>query len=151
MKFGMHIKTKKKKLIDYVHQSTGHSLNKDSFILGFARRQTAYKRPDLLFRDINELKRINKIYPLHIVYAGKAHPKDSEGKEIIQRIIQLSNDLQGELQIIFLENYSIDVAKRLIAGVDLWINTPEKSLEASGTSGMKAALNGIPQLSVLDG
>jgi len=141
----------KKKLIDYVHQSTGYSMNKDSFILGFARRQTAYKRPDLLFLDINVLKRINKIYPLHIVYAGKAHPKDSEGKEIIQRIIQLSNDLQGELQIIFLENYSIDVAKRLIAGVDLWINTPKKSLEASGTSGMKAALNGIPQLSVLDG
>lgn len=141
----------KKKLVNTVNNLTDQLIDEEKFTIGFARRHTSYKRPELLFWNIDELKRINKKYPLQIIYAGKAHPQDDEGKEIIKRILQLSSDLKGEISVVFLKNYSIELAKKLVAGVDLWLNTPKKNLEASGTSGMKAALNGIPQLSVLDG
>lgn len=141
----------KKKLFDFINQTMDFSLSHKRFTIGFARRQTAYKRPDLLFSDLDYLKEINKSFPLQVLYAGKAHPKDAEGKNFIKKIVEIGHELQGEIPVLFLENYSFDLAKKLVAGVDLWLNNPRKPLEASGTSGMKAAANGIPQLSVLDG
>ena len=120
--------------------------------IGFARRVTAYKRADLVFSDIERLKKIaNEFGGLQFVYAGKAHPSDSEGKQVIRRIFDLKRELKGQIAIAFVPNYDIELAKLITAGVDLWLNTPQPPLEASGTSGMKAALNGIPSLSVLDG
>ena len=120
--------------------------------IGFARRATSYKRGDLLFRDIERLKYIAaQIGPFQIIYAGKAHPRDDGGKTLIQRIQQAKNAMKGNIKIVYLENYDLKLAKMLTSGVDIWLNTPQVPREASGTSGMKAALNGIPSFSVLDG
>lgn len=142
----------KQQLIDEVHQRTGIALEPGVLTLGFARRAAAYKRADLLFHDIERLKHIiHNIGPLQILYGGKAHPQDTAGKEIIRRVCEASQLLQGIAKVVYLENFDWTFAPLLYAGVDLWLNTPKRPEEASGTSGMKAALNGVPSLSILDG
>ena len=142
----------KKKLVQFVNQETNAGLDVDLLTLGFARRAAAYKRPDLLFTDLERLKQIAaKVGPLQVVYAGKAHPQDSAGKEQIQRIFRAKESLRNDIKIAYLQNYSMELGKTMTSGVDVWLNTPQPPLEASGTSGMKAAVNGVPSLSVLDG
>ncbi|MEJ2572605.1 MAG: alpha-glucan family phosphorylase [Gammaproteobacteria bacterium] len=138
-------------LIDKVTALTGVTLNPKVPILGFARRMTAYKRPDLLFADMARLKNIAQQWPFQLVMAGKAHPHDEGGKRLIEQIHAHMRDLDGTVRGVFLPNYDMEHALTMVAGVDVWINTPLRPLEASGTSGMKAAFNGVPHLSVLDG
>lgn len=140
----------KRELIDYVNSSTGSDMDYKTLTIGFARRATAYKRADLLFSDINRLEKIGN-GKIQIIYAGKAHPKDTEGKELIERIFSFRDKLKGKIKITFLQNYNMDSALKLVSGVDIWLNTPLRPLEASGTSGMKAAHNGVINFSVLDG
>ncbi len=142
----------KKSLLGYVNRETNAGMDHDHFTIGFARRSTAYKRGDLLFSDIDRLKRIAlQAGPLQIVYAGKAHPRDGDGKELIRRIFRAKELLREAVRVAYLENYDMELGGRIVAGVDLWLNTPEPPNEASGTSGMKAAMNGVPSLSILDG
>jgi starch phosphorylase len=142
----------KEELLREVEQRTGVSLDSSVMTLGFARRTTAYKRADLLFSDLERLKRTaREVGPLQVIYAGKAHPKDSGGKALIRRVFQAAAALGDEVRVVYLEDYNIFLAKLICSGVDLWLNTPQRPHEASGTSGMKAALNGIPSLSILDG
>ncbi|MBI4367035.1 MAG: alpha-glucan family phosphorylase, partial [Deltaproteobacteria bacterium] len=142
----------KQDLFAEIAARTGRALQGDVFTIGYARRATTYKRPDLLFTDLERLRAIAKTHgALQIVYAGKAHPKDQPGKDLIRRIFAAAAALGNDIPVIYLEDYDMAVAKKLCAGVDLWLNTPRKPQEASGTSGMKAALNGVPSLSVLDG
>jgi starch phosphorylase len=142
----------KKILIDSIFQETGVQLDPEVLTIGFARRATAYKRADLIFYDINRLVDISRKYgKIQLVFSGKAHPEDWSGKELIRKIVQISQQLRGKIEVVYLENYNINLAKRMVSGVDLWLNTPKKPQEASGTSGMKAAHNGIPSLSILDG
>ena len=145
----MHAKTE---LLRYASAESKVELDREVFTIGFARRITAYKRPDLLFNDIEQLRRISKdVGRIQILCAGKAHPRDQDGKTLIQQIFKMKEILKNDVPVVFLANYDLEVAKRMTSGVDLWLNTPQPPLEASGTSGMKAALNGIPSLSVLDG
>jgi starch phosphorylase len=142
----------KKRLIFYVNRETNIGMDVDVLTIGFARRATLYKRGDLLFQDIERLKTISsKTGLFQVIYAGKAHPQDQGGKELIRRIFQAKEALQRNVKVVYLENYDIQLGKMLTSGVDLWLNTPQPPLEASGTSGMKAAINGVPSLSVLDG
>lgn len=120
-------------------------------ILAFARRMTAYKRPDLLFSDIERLRALARRWPFQIVVAGKAHPRDEPGKDLIRAVHAHLRALSPDVPVAFIPDYNMRTAKLLVAGSDLWINTPQPPLEASGTSGMKAAFNGVPSLSVLDG
>ena len=120
-------------------------------VLGFARRMTAYKRADLLFTDLERLAAIAVNLPFQVVMAGKAHPRDEGGKQLIERLHGWAGELQGKVPVVFLADYSLDLAKLMVAGADVWVNTPQRPLEASGTSGMKATFNGVPNLSVLDG
>ena len=131
----------------------GVLLDPTTLTIGFARRFTSYKRPDLIFRNPDRLKKIlnNRWQPLQIIFAGKAHPADDEGKRILQKIINLSHDPELGGRIAFVENYDEQLAQYMVHGVDLWLNNPLPPLEACGTSGMKASLNGVPQLSILDG
>lgn len=127
-------------------------MDADVLTLGFARRSTTYKRGELLFQDSERLKRISsEVGRFQVIYAGKAHPQDSAGKEIIKRIFHAKESLKANIKIAYLENYDMEIGKLITSGVDVWLNTPQPPLEASGTSGMKAALNGVPSLSVLDG
>jgi starch phosphorylase len=120
--------------------------------LGFARRAAAYKRADLLFADLDRLRRIAaQAKGIQVVYAGKAHPQDQPGKDLIRRIFLAKEQLKREMKIVYLPNYDMELGRLITAGVDVWLNTPQPPLEASGTSGMKAAVNGVPSLSVLDG
>jgi starch phosphorylase len=142
----------KKELLQQVRWLTGAQLDEKVFTLGFARRATAYKRGDLLFSDLDRLKRIARdAGPLQLIYAGKAHPRDEYGKAIIRRIFEAAAALSEHVRVVYLENYDMNLGRLLCAGVDTWLNTPMRPQEASGTSGMKAALNGVPSLSVLDG
>jgi starch phosphorylase len=142
----------KRALFNLVKQKTGLELDENILTIGFARRATAYKRADLLFQDLERLRRISaEIGKIQIVYAGKAHPRDLGGKELIKRIFQAKQDLGNHVKMAYLEDYNMTLGAAMVAGVDLWLNTPQPPLEASGTSGMKAALNGVPSLSVLDG
>jgi starch phosphorylase len=143
----------KRKLLQYVRQFTNVAMDDDHLTIGFARRAATYKRADLIFTDLDRLKRIqeNAPGPIQIIFAGKAHPNDHPGKELIQRVYQMGNALRNEIRIVFLENYDMELGKLLTSGADIWLNTPQPPLEASGTSGMKAALNGVPSLSILDG
>ncbi|MCL4513383.1 MAG: alpha-glucan family phosphorylase [Candidatus Eremiobacteraeota bacterium] len=143
--------TAKKKLLNQVNRLTKEILPQDSFTIGMARRATRYKRIDLVFQDLEVLKRIAKKYPIQFILAGKAHPQDEDGKKIIQHLFELKKSLKDVMEIIYLENYDFSLARIIIPGVDLWLNTPQPPLEASGTSGMKAALNGVPSLSTQDG
>jgi glycogen phosphorylase len=131
----------------------GALLEPEVFTIGFARRFTAYKRPDLILYDLARLKRLlnNSLRPVQIIFAGKAHPSDVEGARIIQRIFQLAQDPELGARIAFVEDYDQHLAQRMVRGVDLWMNNPVPPLEASGTSGMKASMNGVPSLSILDG
>lgn len=128
-------------------------LDPEAFTIGFARRFATYKRATLLFRDVNRLKKLltNPEMPVQIVIAGKAHPKDHPGKTLIREIYQLSRDPQLSKRVVFLEDYGIEVARDMVQGVDLWLNNPRRGEEACGTSGMKASLNGVLNLSILDG
>jgi starch phosphorylase len=142
----------KQQLFEFVSRTTRTDLDPGAMTLGFARRATRYKRGDLLVRDLVRLRDIAaRAGKFQIIYAGKAHPNDSQGKEFIQRIVQVRDALMPAIPIVYLENYDIEMAKLLTAGVDVWLNTPQPPMEASGTSGMKAALNGVPSLSILDG
>lgn len=141
----------KLELIDRVAVETGVKLKPELPIIGFARRMTAYKRPDLLFSDLERLKAIAARHPFQLVLAGKAHPNDSAGKKLIQALHQHMRALAPTIAIAYLPDYNMEKALALVSGVDIWLNTPLPPLEASGTSGMKAALNGVPSLSVLDG
>ncbi len=142
----------KRVLIELVNRLTGEEFDTDVFTIGFARRATVYKRPELLFQDVERLVRIaQRTGPFQLIYAGKAHPQDATGKEVIRRIYEIKERLKGKIKLVYLEDYDIGLAKMMTAGVDLWLNTPQPPLEASGTSGMKAAVNGVPSLSILDG
>lgn len=145
----------KKKLMKYVNEFSNLGFDHRRFTIGFARRFTAYKRPDLLLMDINRLKAIaEKVGDIQVVFAGKAHKSDWHGKEIIKHVVQLSHRINaenGKVKIIFLPNYNMHIAKMLVSGCDVWLNNPQRPYEASGTSGMKAAMNGVPQVSTLDG
>jgi len=140
------------KLIDYVNKESNTGMDIQTLTIGFARRATAYKRADLIFFDVARIVNISKnVGKIQFIFAGKAHPQDWPGKDLIKKIVNLSHQLKNEIKIVYLQNYDIELAKTLVSGVDLWLNTPRKPLEASGTSGMKAAHNGIPSLSILDG
>lgn len=160
----------RKKLIDYVksryedsfirrHESpkyivkTLNSINENTLTIGFARRFATYKRAHLLFSDIDRLAKIvnNPERPVQFLFAGKAHPHDKPGQDLIKNIIEISRRPEFIGKILFLENYDIDLAKRLVRGVDVWLNNPTRPLEASGTSGQKAEMNGVLNFSVLDG
>jgi starch phosphorylase len=146
-----HIQSKRQ-LLEYIKNQNRTNMDLDVFTIGFARRAATYKRADLLFDDIERLKSIaSKTGKFQLVFAGKAHPKDQEGKEIIKKIFQARQLLQPDIKLVYLTNYNMEVAKILLPGVDLWLNTPQPPHEASGTSGMKAALNAVPSFSVLDG
>jgi starch phosphorylase len=139
-------------LIDEVERRTGEVLDPSVMTIGFARRATPYKRADLIFSDLDRLVSIAKsVGKIQIVFGGKAHPHDGGGKELIRRIFSARERLGDLVKIVYLENYEMALAAKMVAGVDLWLNNPMKPLEASGTSGMKAALNGVPSFSVLDG
>jgi starch phosphorylase len=139
-------------LVGEVNRQTGLAFRPDALTIGFARRATRYKRADLVFSDLECLKDIARsVGPIQMVFAGKAHPMDSAGKELIRHVFAAARRLTEHVKIAYLRNYDLDLAKLLTAGSDLWLNTPLRPLEASGTSGMKAAHNGVPSLSVLDG
>ncbi len=139
-------------LIEYVNRETNAGMSAEVFTIGFARRAATYKRADLLFSDPARLREIAaKTGKIQIVYAGKAHPQDQGGKYIIARIWEMKKALTGAIKIAYLPNYDMTIGGMVTSGVDLWLNTPQPPMEASGTSGMKAALNGVPSLSVLDG
>ncbi len=142
----------KRRLCEEVLRRTGKTLDPDVLTIGFARRATPYKRADLLFHQLDELTdMVNAVGPIQVVFAGKAHPRDEGGKELIRRIFEVARQLDGRVPVVYLENYNMDLGLLLTAGADVWLNTPLRPLEASGTSGMKAAHNGVPSLSVLDG
>ncbi len=143
--------TAKSDLIDLVTEATGVELDPEVPIIGYARRMTAYKRPSLLLHDLDRLRSIAKKLPMQFVFAGKAHPADTEGGEVIKLIQSRSATLAPEIRMAFLPNYNTQSAQLLVAGADVWLNTPRPPLEASGTSGMKAALNGTLNLSTIDG
>jgi starch phosphorylase len=141
----------KEGLLERVLTLTSVRLDPGLPVLGFARRMTAYKRPDLLFTDLERLKAIARRWPFQIVLGGKAHPRDAGGKQLIETLHRRIRELQNVIPVVYLPNYGMDTAQAMVAGVDVWINTPLPPREASGTSGMKAACNGVPNLSVLDG
>ena len=131
----------------------GTLLDPETLTIGFARRFATYKRADLIFRDPDRLQRllVNPWRPVQIVFAGKAHPEDEPGKQVLQRVYSHTREARFEGRVAFIEDYDMHVAHRLVQGVDLWLNLPRTPLEACGTSGMKAGVNGVPQLSTLDG
>ncbi|RLF35333.1 MAG: alpha-glucan family phosphorylase [Thermoplasmata archaeon] len=142
----------KRRLIDFVNSRYNAGMKYDHFTIGFARRQTAYKRPDLLISDPDRLMQIaEKTGPIQIIYAGKAHPNDESGKNAIKKIFEVMKTIGGRVKMTYIQNYDMTIGKMVTAGVDLWLNTPRRPREASGTSGMKAAHNGVPQFSTLDG
>jgi starch phosphorylase len=140
----------KRKLIDMVNAATGEDLDSETLTVGFARRATAYKRAHLLFWDVERLARIagGKV---QFIFAGKAHPKDIPGKETIKHVFESAEELEGRVKVVYLPGYDMRLALELVSGVDVWLNTPLRPHEASGTSGMKAAHNGVLNFSVLDG
>lgn len=139
-------------LIRTVRDRTGEVLDEETFTIGFARRATPYKRGDVLFQNLDRLRWIARhVGRFQLVFGGKAHPRDEGGKGTIRDVHEASRALEGLVKIVYLENYEMDLGRILTGGSDLWLNSPEKTREASGTSGMKAALNGVPSLSVLDG
>ena len=139
-------------LLETIRKKTGLKFDPEAFTIGFARRATGYKRADLILADLDRLRQIAKnAGHFQIVYAGKAHPNDGGGKDIIRRIFQAKKALRKAVPVVFLDDYDLELGGKITSGVDLWLNTPQFPLEASGTSGMKAALNGVPSLSILDG
>ena len=147
--WGAHMEAKKI-LFDYVYENTGVKMDADILTIGFARRTTAYKRADLVFSDVERLERIAS-GKLQIVYAGKSHPQDNLGKKLIEKIFGMKERLKDKIKMAYLKNYDMEIALKMVSGVDIWLNTPLRPREASGTSGMKAVHNGIMNFSVLDG
>lgn len=142
----------KGELIAYVNEVTGAGMQPGLFTIGFARRATVWKRADLVFNDLSRLEAIHaRAGAFQLIFAGKAHPKDDLGKALIRRIFEIKAALGNRIRLVYMEEYDMRVARLLTAGADLWLNTPQPPLEASGTSGMKAAVNGVPSLSILDG
>jgi starch phosphorylase len=142
----------KQLLLEEIREHAAVSLDPGVFTIGFARRATAYKRPELLLHDLDRLRAIARnVGPFQVIYSGKAHPQDGGGRAAIRRIFEAAAELGSRVPIVYVENYDLHRARYLTSGVDLWLNTPLPPEEASGTSGMKAALNGVPSLSVLDG
>jgi starch phosphorylase len=141
----------KQALVDYVREKNGVDLDPSALTIGFARRAAAYKRAALLFSDLEKLREAGRRGAIQLVFSGKAHPADAAGRQEIRRVHDAMRDLEGEVTGVYLENYSMDIAALMTAGVDVWLNTPLPPFEASGTSGMKAALNGVINFSVLDG
>jgi starch phosphorylase len=131
----------------------GTLISPDALVIGFARRFATYKRASLLFSDFDRLHDllVNPWRPVQLIFAGKAHPEDGPGKEVLQKVYTFTRDPRLEGRVAFIEDYEMHLAHRLVQGVDLWLNVPRVPLEACGTSGMKAGLNGVPQLSTLDG
>jgi len=145
-----HMKAKRE-LLDFIRQRTGLKMDIDALTLGFARRATEYKRATLIFSDLKRLREAKRQGRIQLVFAGKAHPRDEAGKKLIKDIYGYIDRLKNEIEIVYLENYSMEMAAKLTSGVDVWLNTPLPPYEASGTSGMKAAHNGVINFSVLDG
>ncbi|MGD8999444.1 MAG: alpha-glucan family phosphorylase [Granulosicoccaceae bacterium] len=142
----------KRRLIEYINKNCNAGMDKNVMTLGFARRATQYKRPTLIFTDTDRLKKIaSHCGPLQIIFAGKAHPMDIQGKELIREIFKIKDILNDDIRIAYIPDYDMETGRLMTSGVDLWLNTPLPPMEASGTSGMKAALNGVPSLSILDG
>ena len=146
-----HRKTKAA-LLEMIRERNGVALDPDVFTIGFARRAAAYKRGALVFHDLERLRSIAaRVGPMQFVFGGKSHPKDQDGKSVIRRIFEAARELGDAIRVVYVENYEMSTAAKIVAGVDVWLNNPRPPLEASGTSGMKAALNGIPSLSTVDG
>lgn len=146
-----HIESKKR-LIEIINKDGVKDFQEEVFTIGFARRFTEYKRPKFIFRDEKALNDVvKKTGKIQLVFAGKAHPKDFLGKEILKEVYQRTKDKNLKIQVAFLEDYNMEIAGYLTSGVDIWLNNPQRPMEASGTSGMKAAHNGVPSLSILDG
>ena len=141
---------RKNYLLGYANSQVTKALDGNTLTIGFARRAATYKRAQLLFHDMERLTSIGS-GKIQVVFSGKAHPNDAEGKELIRQIVTKSKSMFGKVKIIFLENYNMWLGRMITSGVDVWLNTPLRPNEASGTSGMKATLNGVPNLSVLDG
>jgi starch phosphorylase len=142
----------KETLFAEIRHRTSVSLDPKVFTIGFARRASTYKRADLLFQDRERLKHVARdVGPIQLVYAGKAHPRDEGGKKIIRQVFEGASSLSDVIRSVYVENYDMNWGRLITSGVDLWLNTPMRPQEASGTSGMKAALNGVPSFSVIDG
>jgi glycogen phosphorylase len=141
----------KKALIDQVNNTMSVDFDFDSLTVGYARRSTGYKRPNLLFSNLDKLRRANDKGKIQLVFAGKANPRDFSGKVLIEQICNYARQLKDEINVVYLPDYDMELASRLVSGVDVWLNNPLPPLEASGTSGMKAAHNGVINFSVLDG
>jgi starch phosphorylase len=142
----------KLRLLEYVNRTESPPFDPDVLTIGFARRASAYKRADLLVTDLDRLRAIvQRAGRLQVVFAGKAHPRDDQGKRMIERVFQARDALRNDVPVAYLEDYDLAIGGLVTAGADVWLNTPHPPLEASGTSGMKAALNGVPSLSILDG
>lgn len=139
----------KRKLIAFIKERNGVQLREDSLLIGFSRRAVPYKRSDFIFRDKSKVDTLFKSGQLQIVFSGKAHPLDDKGKEIIENILALTREYPKS--VVFLQNYDMTIGSMLVRGSDIWLNNPRRPQEASGTSGMKAAMNGVPNLSILDG
>ena len=141
---------RKQYLLGYANSQVSKALDGDTLTIGFARRAATYKRAQLLFHDMDRLESLGA-EKIQVIFSGKAHPNDMEGKEVIRQIVSKSKVMFGKVKIIYLENYNMWLGRMITSGVDVWLNTPLRPNEASGTSGMKATLNGVPNLSVLDG
>jgi len=145
-------RSNKLRLLEAVQTATGVALDPEVFTIGFARRASTYKRADLLFTDVERLRAIARMgAPVQVVYGGKAHPRDEGGKALIRRIFEAASTLGDALRVVYVPNYDVHWGQLITSGVDIWLNNPMRPQEASGTSGMKAALNGVPNFSVLDG
>ncbi|BAF60189.1 glucan phosphorylase [Pelotomaculum thermopropionicum SI] len=139
----------KRNLISFIRRHTGTQLNENALVIGFARRAAPYKRSDLIFKHEDIIAPLLREKKIQLVFSGKAHPDDKRGKEIIKALIEMDRKYRDS--IVFLENYNMEIARMMVTGCDLWLNNPRRPLEASGTSGMKAAVNGVLNLSVVDG
>ena len=141
----------KQDLLNFVQAKTGTQMDADTLTIAFARRATEYKRAAMIFSDLDKLREIQNEARIQLIFAGKAHPKDEMGKKLIKEIYDCKNQLKNEIDIVYLDNYSMEMAEKMVSGADIWLNTPLPPYEASGTSGMKAAHNGVINFSVLDG
>ena len=139
----------KSELIDFVADKTGTELDEDKLLIGFARRAAPYKRADLIFSDLEKIRPYFEKGEIQIIFSGKAHPLDDTGKELVEILVEMTKEFPNS--VVFLEDYDMEIGRMLTRGVDVWLNNPRRPKEASGTSGMKAAMNGILNVSILDG
>lgn len=148
-------KSAKKDLFEYIKKTNNLELDENIFTIGFARRAVAYKRADFIFEDLDKLAKIaEKFGGIQLIFSGKAHPNDQVGREMIKRVYDKMSQINKQkfpISVVYLANYNMEISKLMVAGSDIWLNNPTPPLEASGTSGMKAALNGVPNFSILDG